>query len=769
MANYGTVTHDCYVSSGQSSAGFFTGDTISPYSAFYPALQSAGLLSDSGNPAPNPGGLPTPVATISVVGIPSAGSVPTWDGAKYIPQFSAVGAIPALGSKVVAFGDSFLQAGGATHVDRQFITLFGGLSRSGLRDLGVGASECANDMTWRGSAVGWGGWAWVLQNVSPYRAGAPYSPSSNFVPFIHTGTNDVIQHSHDSTGNPRLIFKSGLRTQMSRCCASKVFESSDPALVFSGGTWQTKADTNKNSGVQYKPIPGNGAVMTFTIPADFEGGTIAVGFTCWPAGDGIITWTGTASVLPVGTTSLAGLAYAANGATGDGKRDSSNGHVTRIKGLVAGDAGKTIIATYSGGAGTQFATPNAPSGMTTVGAAGAVTYSYTRVYRTYNGDTVPSTAGSIATGNATLSGTNYISIPAGPAWPAGVEQELIVRTVGGTPGIVAILSAPAIVLDQIPTAGGWGNTYTPVAANPLVGGGAVNYVQIESNTPVTRGMVCNINQFPSAQMTALAPVTLTDIANYNADIATVVAEFDPGQWLIVDCDGALGAAASLFNTSPNIHPNDRGYAAMAAKLQSQFSAWAATIPTSDQAHQSRLLKSPTGRTIARSPLAVATNQNGVLWGTGGFWVMPAAMGDLDATYGFQSIDAQVGDDLEVSLNGMWFPAAQAGGIEIVTTNGTAGNVINCFSSGTPVGCNIGVPGFYNNGAAAVLLPINGKITYTVQQSDLQSLFTVLGIVIVKLRGFGGAGRQIYCGGSGIPFQWEVVNKGQRNTPGFNAS
>lgn len=684
---------------------------------------------------------------------------------------------------MVAFGHSYLQGGGVTHVDRQFITLLAGLMRTDLRDLGVGGSQAACDELWLGSTTGGGfkahgGWANVLQNVTPFRAGAPYGPGTNALPLVCTGLNDLLQRSHQATGNPRTIFKTALRTHLSRLCASKVFEEW-AGIAFGGVTWPNaiKGDTNKNSGTGYYPIPGNGATFTITLPADFEGGAVAIGLTVWPASDGQITWTGTASQLPA-TTALAGLAYAdgTDAATqGGAQRHSSNGHVVRITGLLASDAGKTIIGTYGSGAGTTFSTPSAPGAITQGGTGGATTYTYERVYRTYNGDTIPSSTTSTATGNATLSGTNYNQISAGSAWPDGVEAELIVRTVGGsTQGVVAILTAgPAIVQDQYPTAP-YG-AYTAATANPLVGGAAFDYWQIESNNPITSGVVLNIAKLPADIIAAQSPtVTATDFDNYNADIASVVGEFASNQFLLVDVSTLLAQNDAYFNGT---HPNDRGYAIIAETVSNAIASWAkANIAVRSQAMQSRVSRSVRARNIIRAPLSVAStgavplNYQTPMWGdnASGFRTLTGSWADIDGTNVIMQIDAQVGDDLELTLSGTWSNnVANAASLDVCTVDAN-GNLINYWATGTSSPAGFG-QGCWLAPNSAIFAPITGSAVYTVQAADLITFDTVPGIVSVKLRGLNAAGRILYLGNSQIAFSAHLKNLGQRNIPGFNAS
>ncbi len=742
------------------------------------ALAAEALLAPKASPALT--GTPTAPTPAALDNSTKLGTTAYADAATAVEQTRALAAealltpktqtLPIIGSKMVAFGHSYLTGFGLTHPDRQFITMLAGLLRSDLRDLGVGGSLAANDQAWLtnpstnvalplggGGTTGQGGWAWLLQNVAPYHPFAPYTPSSNFLPLICTGINDM-QHANDGTGNPVLIFKTALRTHMSRLCASRVFEESDASVVLggTGGAWQSKVDKNKNSGSSYAPIPGNGATFTITLPADYDGGPVAIGFTVMPLSDGQVAFTGTASQLPA-TVALAGLAYAAgvDGTVQNTKqRHSSNGHVVRVTGLLASDAGKTIIGTFSTGAGTRFATPATPGAVTNVGAAGSTTYTYERVYRTYNGDTIPSATVSTATGNAALSGSNYNQIPAGPAWPTGVEAELIVRTVGGTPGIVATLTTgPAIVNDQATVAAG--GAYSAVAASPLLGGAALDYWQIESSNPSTYGTICNVAQLTPAEMTTLS-LTGTQVASYNTAITQLVAEFAAGQWTVIDINTALGTGTAANFYSDGIHPNERGQANIASAAYTAIQQMSQTVPMTAQIMQSRRAKSVTSRGL-QTISTVGTFSVGTAWA------------DIDSTNLLQvSLDAQVGDTLEVVLNGLWAATATQGNLDACTTTGAAGNVISYFLTGSSTPVAASQPGWLAPGVAQNS-PIAGSAFYVVQPQDLVPAVDY-GLVIVKIRGFVNSGtRAIYAGSFSFPFTMMVKNLGGANTPGFNAS
>jgi hypothetical protein len=769
-----------------------------------------------------------PVWIVGTAGSPAAVQVTsTTSGSS-----TAATTLPLLGSRVWMFGHSWLQGGGATHVDRQAATLFAGILRCDLRDLGYGGAQAALDNAWGGTQPLWvsgtsysvsqivnyggtyyrcssavsgsttppndaghwtalatgtygiGGWAWVLQNVVPFRGGnagngAPYTPGINYLPFFLTGLNDLIQHANDS-GAPSTIFKEALRTHMSRVCASKVFEDSDSTVTLAGGTWQpAKLDTNKNSGSQYRPVPGNSATVTITLPNDFEGGTVGIGFTVWPLSDGLVTITAGAGLSATAsfrgtlltsspTLSLASLAYATGKAVP--ARDSSNGVILRVTGLQASDASKTIVVTYSGGAGTTFSTPTAIGAITQGGTPASTTYTYERVYRTYNGDTLPSSTTSTSTGPATLNGTNYNILPAGPQWPAGVEAEVIVRTVGGTTqGVVAVLTGgPAVVNDQLMTVPG--GAYTASTANPLTGGCAFDYWQIESNSPATKVAVCNIARLTAAQE-ASSGVTDGQFATYNTAITALASEFndEASQVLVIDIDTPLGKNQSFYNAVGSVHPNDRGHAIVAQAAEAAIGTWAQGFPVSEQAMQSRVMRRPVSRSLLRSPTtqSVTPSQN---WGASGIYTLSSSWADVDATNLLLSIDAQVGDDIEVTLSS-WTGGSTSTNmlLDIITCDGN-GTLINYWATGTSTAGLGGQSCWFcaSTTTNAVALPVAGTATYTVQSSDISWQPGVWGLLNLKLRGIGN-GRQLYCGNTGLNITMHAKNLGPRNTPGFNAS
>lgn len=707
--------------------------------------------------------------------------------------------VPLLVSRLVAFGHSYLTAGLVSHPDRQYITLLSGMTRSDLIDLAIGGAQAANDNQWMNNALGVGGWATVLQQFTPVGTTAPYGPEGN-LPLLHFGQNDLNQHAHDATGNPRTIFKTAMRTMMSRLVASRVFEESDASVVFSGSnTWKIAlATTLRNSGAGYRPVRANTATFTITLPSDFEGGVVAVGLIVFPLSDGQITWSGTAFVAGggngtnPGTTTLSGLAYAANGVAGS-RRDSSNGHVVRIAGLTAADAGRTIIGTYASGAGTTFAAAPTVTGVTKTG-TGTTTYGYKRVYRTYNGDTVPGGEGTITLQNATLSGAAFNNIPAGAAWPAGVEAEFIYRSTGGAnnggQGVIAVLtSGPAAVVDtgQTPTA------YLGESQSPLTGGFAFDYWQIEATNPITRGVVVKLNRILTYQNSG----SDTDVANYNSDIDALVAEFAADQWLGVDIDTAIAKSATYLGNpatdTGGTHINDRGHALTAATVYAAIQSWAELLTDSEVAHMSRVSKRVTSRQTTLNRYSAATNAltdkglgvyapaNGSIaavnlpfTGTGtADYTLDTTWRVLDTTNLVKLISALPGDDIEITLMACVSAAAVNAYFDIAVLQATGMTVIRYLSASPESPTTPAVLGWaaWQQETTNAILPVSGIATTAAQLGDLVTVGSIPGQMRLALVGrvFSGS-RQLFGGGipTSPPIMFKVANVGRTNN-GFNTS
>lgn len=136
-----------------------------------------------------------------------------------------------------------------------------------------------------------GGHVQVLQSISPINirqsnAGfrAPFTSNSGLV-LLCWGINDIVAFAGGSqNARYRNLFKEAWRTVISRCRAAAVYEAlTDTNTAFSGGGlggahWSSVASTTVNSGTGFARTATVGATATLTIPNDYDGNVIGVGF-----------------------------------------------------------------------------------------------------------------------------------------------------------------------------------------------------------------------------------------------------------------------------------------------------------------------------------------------------------------------------------------------------------------------------------------------------------------------------------------------------------
>jgi hypothetical protein len=124
----------------------------------------------------------------------------------------------------------------------------------------------------------------VTRGSSGYVSGSSVaaSGSSGFstpggVHSLFYGINDV-----NSLGNTSTLLepvRQAFRTAISRLRAGAIFESEGGAFNYSasGADWTTVATANASSGASYKQTTINAAAYNIVVPADFPGGTLAIG------------------------------------------------------------------------------------------------------------------------------------------------------------------------------------------------------------------------------------------------------------------------------------------------------------------------------------------------------------------------------------------------------------------------------------------------------------------------------------------------------------
>lgn len=153
------------------------------------------------------------------------------------------------------------------------------------------------------------------------------------VHLIMAGINDL--NILGNTSGAMAPFKESLRVAVSRLRAGAVFEDSD-ATITTTGSWTTNADVTRNSGAGYKYTTSAAATYTITTPADFPGGTVAIGLQSQSNAGSPAGATHTASVN--GGTGTAYVAVTS-------RSGSSTQWIFRIPGVPAGT--NTIAVTLS--------------------------------------------------------------------------------------------------------------------------------------------------------------------------------------------------------------------------------------------------------------------------------------------------------------------------------------------------------------------------------------------------------------------------------------
>lgn len=191
-----------------------------------------------------------------------------------------------------------------------------------------------------------GGWTRMMYYargsnlVSP--VGGPYVPNGGAFLFVW-GINDL--GALTNTVQANTAYQHAMRACISRARASVVYRNDYPNstnLAFGAGFISQSFSWDYSSGNQtYKTITTVNATVTFTLPSDYKGETVAICFLWDPSAGGgsggIVTFSGTAGVS--GTFNMQQLLP--NTAT------SKLPVVFRVKNLTAANAGQTIVSTVT--------------------------------------------------------------------------------------------------------------------------------------------------------------------------------------------------------------------------------------------------------------------------------------------------------------------------------------------------------------------------------------------------------------------------------------
>jgi hypothetical protein len=190
-----------------------------------------------------------------------------------------------------------------------------------------------------------GGWTTVCfeTQINPLRVG-PYSAFGG-ASLTLWGINDIGHMSN--TTQTRAAWKEANRAVISRLRAGVVRPHTDPSIAYGAGFTSVTATDQSGIGTLRRATTTTSATITITIPADYKGETLGLGFIGKPGtSGGTITFSGTAGLTGTFSTSnitpgtpISGSTYVA----------ATNGHILMVKRYVAPVTGatQTIICTVT--------------------------------------------------------------------------------------------------------------------------------------------------------------------------------------------------------------------------------------------------------------------------------------------------------------------------------------------------------------------------------------------------------------------------------------
>src|SRR5260221_303041 len=187
-----------------------------------------------------------------------------------------------------------------------------------------------------------GSWAKVLNNVTGVPAntgdGAPYVASGGSY-LLGWGINDLGVNGNTAQFNS--AYALAMQAVISRCRASTIRPNTSGTIIYGAGFTSLGGQTGDHaSGATLRQctVTGGTATFTITLPADYNGETIAI---CYVASAGVtggtVTYTGTAGVT--GSISTSNIQSAAS--------LSYSVLISRITTLTSANANQTIIGTVS--------------------------------------------------------------------------------------------------------------------------------------------------------------------------------------------------------------------------------------------------------------------------------------------------------------------------------------------------------------------------------------------------------------------------------------
>lgn len=262
-----------------------------------------------------------PVVVDESLAVP--GVVPVFDGSSWGSRRPGA-PVDAFGAYGHSYAAGVGAAAGAGYVEKMARLLKASTAvNRGVGGAQLGAAE---------GGPGEGGIGAILQGFVPGRTAAPYlsafapgAPGFQFVDW-HYGTNDAGEHDLPEA------FRHAVRSSFARLRAARVFEEDDASLAFVGYNAGTLAYTLMNSGSAVRQMTAGAATVTWTLPADFEGGAVAMRWVYGGNYDSTITFT------------VDGVAAGSLALDKDADHYPGNGSVThRLVNLTPG--AHTIVAT----------------------------------------------------------------------------------------------------------------------------------------------------------------------------------------------------------------------------------------------------------------------------------------------------------------------------------------------------------------------------------------------------------------------------------------
>lgn len=445
------------------------------------------------------------------------------------------------------YGHSYYQGsfgahGPAGRADSIMRSLFG------LAPIAETKNHCAvgAKATWNGLSQA--GWTRLFQ----YEKGNTINPGYPDVCydgafFLGWGINDI--GTNGNTVQNNTAYQHTLRACISRCRAARTWDAGSAAFTY--GTpatgfnpvnfaWETSSGGN-----YYSATVTTTATISWTIPADYHGGTITF---CLLAKCGVAgatwQWGGTAGLG--GTTSTSNIMPAAAGTL-----QNTGGRcpvVRRINGLTAANAGQTITLTVtaidgSGSAdflGCWIESPWPPP-VLIANSPRLNALGYTAYQGTYT---------SSLTGTAVSSTPSTITLASGTTYGLPTAGSVTCPSAGGTV--------------TISWTGGPGTTLTTLTG-VTTSGGSGNY--------------------SSSTLTYAGPVD-ADVTAFNGYLTSLLTEFD-GLVRVVDLDTAIAKDPVALGTD-GLHPSELG----AARIADAFRVAALSLATTSTYGEASQLNVP---------------------------------------------------------------------------------------------------------------------------------------------------------------------------------